>query len=201
MVLPGVDEGSLPGGTTSREAAVRRRARQHVPAAVLFDRDGTLIEDVPYNGDPARVRPVAGAAAALQRLRAAGIPTAVVSNQSGVARGLLTLEQVHAVNARVEQLIGPVGPWFFCPHAPDEGCACRKPAPGLVLRAAAALEVPAEECALVGDIAADVQAAEAVGARAVLVPTRETLRQEVAAAPEVASSLTEAVDLLLAGRP
>jgi histidinol phosphatase-like enzyme len=71
-------------------------------AAALFDRDGTLVEDVPYNGDPAVVRPVPGARAALDRLRAAGLPPGVVSNQSGVARGLLTREQV----ARVEELLG-----------------------------------------------------------------------------------------------
>jgi D-glycero-D-manno-heptose 1,7-bisphosphate phosphatase len=106
------------------------------PAAVLFDRDGTLVHDVPYNGDPALVRPVDGAAEALRRLRDAGIPTAVVSNQSGIARGLLTAAQVDAVNARLEELVGPLGPVLYCPHGADDGCRCRKPAPGLVLQAA-----------------------------------------------------------------
>ena len=77
------------------------------PDAVLVDRDGTIVEDVPYNGDPEAVRPVAGARAALDRLRAAGIPVAVVSNQSGVARGLLRATEVDAVNARVAELLGP----------------------------------------------------------------------------------------------
>ncbi len=167
------------------------------PDAVLFDRDGTLVVDVPYNGDPERVLPMPGARAALDRLRTAGVPTAVVSNQSGVARGLLSAEQVVAVNRRVEELLGPVGPWAWCPHGPGDGCDCRKPAPGLVLRAAAELGVRPERCALIGDIGADVQAARAAGARGVLVPTPRTLRDEVAAAPEVASDLEAAVALLL----
>jgi histidinol-phosphate phosphatase family protein len=169
------------------------------PAAVLLDRDGTLVLDVPYNGDPARVTPVAGAREALERLRSAGIATAVVSNQSGVARGLLTLEQVEAVNRRVEELLGPLGPLLVCPHGPDAGCLCRKPAPGLVLDAAKALGVPPERCALVGDIGADIEAAAAAGARGVLVPSPATRREEIEAAPEVAPTLGAAVDLLLGG--
>ena len=176
--------------------------RTTLPAAVLVDRDGTLVEDVPYNGDPSKVVPVPGAAAALARLRAAGVPLALVSNQSGVGRGLLTMAEVEAVNRRLEELVGPLGPWLICPHGPDEGCGCRKPAPGLVLAAAAALGVDPTECALIGDIGPDVEAARAAGARAILVPTPATLAHEVADAPEVAGTLHEAVDLLIgdAGR-
>jgi histidinol-phosphate phosphatase family protein len=175
----------------------RLRRAPGVPAAVLFDRDGTLVEDVPYNGDPELVTPMPTARAALDRLRAAGVPTAVVSNQSGVARGLLAPADVDAVNARVEALLGPLGPWAWCPHGPADGCDCRKPAPGLVLRAAARLGVDPSRCAVVGDIGADVDAARAAGARAVLVPTARTRREEVAAAPEVARDLEDAVDRLL----
>jgi histidinol-phosphate phosphatase family protein len=164
---------------------------------VLFDRDGTLIVDVPYNGDPARVRPVDGAVAALQRLRAAGVRTAVISNQSGVARGLLTPADVEAVNGRVAALLGPLGPVVWCPHAPDDGCSCRKPAPGLILRAAALLGIPPERCAVIGDIGADVEAARTAGARGVLVPTPHTRLYEVAAAAEVAPDLARAIDLVL----
>jgi histidinol-phosphate phosphatase family protein len=170
------------------------------PAAVLFDRDGTLVVDAPYNGDPDRVEPVPGAAEALDRLRAAGIRTGVVSNQSGVARGLLTAAAVNDVNARVEALLGPLGPIEWCPHAPHDGCDCRKPAPGLVLRAAARLGLDPRVCAVVGDIGADVEAARAAGARGVLVPTERTRRAEIAAADEVAPDLAAAVDLLLDGR-
>ena len=169
------------------------------PAAVLLDRDGTLVDDVPYNADPARVVPVPGAARALARLRGAGVSLALVSNQSGVARGLMTLADVQAVNRRVEELLGPLGPWLVCPHGPDDGCDCRKPAPGMVLAAAAALGVDPADCVLIGDIGADMEAAQAAGARAILVPTPATLPDEVAAAPQVAATLEEAVDLLLLG--
>ena len=165
--------------------------------AVLLDRDGTLVVDVPYNGDPARVRPMPGARAALDRLRREGVRMAVVSNQSGIARGLLTRAEVDAVNHEIEQRLGPIGPWLVCPHGPDDGCTCRKPAPGLVLQAAQRLGVAPERCAVVGDIGADVQAAHAAGARAILVPTDRTLRDEIDAAPEVARDLPEAIGQLL----
>ncbi|WP_345713323.1 HAD family hydrolase [Kineococcus glutinatus] len=166
--------------------------------AVLFDRDGTLVHDVPYNGDPALVRPVEGAAEALRRVRAAGLATAVVTNQSGIARGLLTPERVDAVNARVQELLGPFDAVLHCPHGPADGCACRKPEPGMVLAAARRLGVSPAECLLVGDIGADVEAALAAGARAVLVPTPVTRQEEVAAAPVVVPSLAEAVEVALA---
>ena len=167
------------------------------PQAVLLDRDGTLVVDVPYNGDPAKVELMPGAEEALGRLRERGIPTALVSNQSGIARGLLDRDQVDAVNARMEELLGPVGPKAICPHGPDDGCACRKPRPGLVLQAAEALGVAPERCAVIGDIGADVEAARAAGARGVLVPTPTTRREEIEAADEVAPDLLSAVDLLL----
>ena len=165
---------------------------------MLFDRDGTLVVDVPYNGEPDLVEPVPTAAAALRLLREAGIPTAVVSNQSGIARGLLTRTQVDAVNARAAELLGDLGPVLICEHGPEDGCGCRKPRPGMVLQAAAALGVDPADCAVIGDIGADVGAALAAGARPVLVPTAVTLPEEVAQAPEVAPDLLRAVELLLA---
>lgn len=172
----------------------------HLPRAVLFDRDGTLVQDVPYNGDPSKVVPAPEARAALDRLRSLRIPTAVISNQSGVGRGLLTVDQVAAVNQRIEELLGPLGPWAICFHAPEEGCDCRKPGAGLVLQAACALGVDAGECVVIGDIGADVEAARAAGARGVLVPTEATRPDEVAAAPEVAPDLLSAVELLVGAR-
>jgi len=192
---------ALPFAATGWWLAGHVRARRTGPvAAVLFDRDGTLVVDVPYNGDPDRVEAVPGAGAAVARLRAAGIPTGVVSNQSGIARGLITEAQVRLVNARVEALLGPLGPWAWCPHAPGDGCACRKPAPGLIVRAAAALGVDPGRCVVIGDIGADVEAARAAGARAILVPTPVTRPEEIAAADEVAPDLAGAVDRVLAVR-
>jgi len=169
--------------------------------AVLFDRDGTLITDVPYNGDPDRVVLAPGARAAVQLVKSADIPTAVVSNQSGVARGLLTREQIDAVNARVNQLLGGVGPFLWCPHGPGDGCSCRKPRPGLLYAAAARLDVDVRRCVVIGDIGADVEAAAAAGARGILVPTALTLPDEVAAAPEVAEDVLGAVRRVLGAAP
>jgi histidinol-phosphate phosphatase family protein len=168
------------------------------PAAVLFDRDGTLVHDVPYNGDPALVRPVAGAAEAVAALRRAGVAVGVVTNQSGIARGVLTAGQVTAVNRRVSELMGPFGTWVVCPHGPADGCGCRKPAPGMITEAAARLGVDAADCAVIGDTGADVAAARAAGARGILVPNGVTRAAERAGTPS-APTLTEAVKALLTG--
>lgn len=165
--------------------------------AVLFDRDGTLIRDVPYNGDPDRVEPMPGAAEAVALLRARDFAVGVVTNQSAIARGLITAAQVEAVNARVDELLGPFDVWAVCPHGEGDGCGCRKPAPGLILDAMARLGVDADEVAVVGDIGRDIEAASAAGCRSVLVPTPVTLEREVDAAPEVAWTIVDAVALLL----
>lgn len=166
-------------------------------AAVLFDRDATLVVDVPYNRDPALVTPMPGALEAVQAVRAAGIRTGIVSNQSGVSRGVIRMDELAAVNARVDEVFGAFDVWAICPHRPVDGCSCRKPQPGLVLHAATRLGVHPEEVAVVGDIGADIEAAHRAGARSVLVPTPSTRAEEVAAAPVVAADLLAAVRLLL----
>jgi histidinol-phosphate phosphatase family protein len=184
------------------ELRVRRAGRNRPIRAVLLDRDGTLIHDVGYLADPDRVTPVEGAREAIADLRKQGLLVGVVSNQSGVGRGLIRKEQLSAVNDRVDALLGPFDTWQTCPHSPEAGCPCRKPRPGLVLAAAQDLGVEPSECLVIGDIGADVQAALRAGARAVLVPTPVTRPGEVAHAREfaaVATSLTEAVGQALAG--
>jgi len=170
-----------------------------LPDAILVDRDGTLVENVPYNGDPDLVRPVDGARAALDRLRDAGIKVAVISNQSGVGSGRISHEQVADVNARVDDLLGPFDGFYVCPHGTDEGCTCRKPQPGLVHQACRDLGVRPERCVVVGDIGSDVGAAEAAGAEGILVPTADTAPAEVTAADRVAEDLETAVTEILGG--
>lgn len=177
-----------------------RNARRDPPLAVLLDRDDTLIVDRPYLNDPGGVRPTHGAQRALDRLRRRGLLLAVVTNQSGVARGLISPQQLAAVNARVNQLLGPFDSWQVCVHGEADGCACRKPRPGLVLAAADALAVPPQRCVLIGDVGSDVQAALSAGAGAVLVPTGRTLVDEVdhaRAHARVAATLGDAVSLVL----
>ncbi|WP_434093269.1 haloacid dehalogenase, partial [Streptomyces humidus] len=101
--------------------------------AVLFARDGTLVEDVPDNADPDRVRPIAGAREAVGLLRLHCVSTGFVTEQSGVASGVLTDAGVRRVDRRVDDLLGPFDMWGVCPHAPDDGCHCRVPEPGLIL--------------------------------------------------------------------
>ncbi|MFC4000858.1 HAD-IIIA family hydrolase [Prauserella oleivorans] len=182
---------------------VRGELRVRTPSAVLFDRDDTLIEDVPYLADPEKVRPMPGAAEALARLRSRGVQLGIVSNQSGLARGYFTTEDLQAVNARVDELLGPFHTWQVCPHAPDELCQCRKPKPGLVLRAAELLRVPVHRCVVIGDIGADIDAAKAAGAKGILVPTRRTLPEEVerarrdaAVAPDISAAARLALEVL-----
>jgi len=132
--------------------------------AVIFDRDETLITDVPFNGDPEKVAALPETRALLDRLRASGLRLAVVSNQSGVGRGYISMEQVIAVNRRVDELLGPFGGFFVCPHAPEDACECRKPKPKLILDAARALGVAPQACLVVGDRDSDVAAARNAGA-------------------------------------
>jgi histidinol-phosphate phosphatase family protein len=183
-----------------RNAQPWRPMAEQASQAVLFDRDGTLVRDVPYNGDPAKVEPMPGAIEAVRRLRERGLRIGVITNQSGIGRELLTDEQVRAVNARVDEVFGGFDAWAFCPHTPDDRCECRKPQPGMVLKAAAELGVDPADVTVIGDIGADVGAAQAAGARAVLVPTPVTRPEEIVAAPHVAASLAQAVSIALGER-
>lgn len=176
------------------------RPRHTRAAAVLFDRDGTLVHDVPYNGDPGRIVPTPGAAEALERLRHAGIRIGLITNQSAVGRGLIEADDVVACNAEVQRLLGPFHTVHTCPHVAGDGCRCRKPAPGMVLDAAAALRVDPASCVVVGDIERDLAAAAAAGARSILVPNEVTRPDEVERASLVARDLCEAVALILEGR-
>ncbi|MCD7437039.1 HAD-IIIA family hydrolase [Streptomyces lincolnensis] len=168
---------------------------------VLFDRDGTLVENVPDNADPDRVRPVAGAREALGMLRLRGIRTGFVTSQPGIARGLLTDADVRHVDRRVDELLGPFDVRGVCPHAPDDGCHCRPPEPGLILWAVGRVCTAPSDCVVVGPLGADVEAAHRAGAHGILVPTPETPPEETARAAHVAPDLLTAVRALLKGPP
>jgi D-glycero-D-manno-heptose 1,7-bisphosphate phosphatase len=142
-------------------------------AAVFLDRDGTLMEDVGYPSSPDSVELLPGATEALRTLREAGFALVLVSNQSGVARGLIAPDEAKAVHERLIAELGArearLDGSYYCFHGPDEGCDCRKPAPGLLLRAASELGLDLTRSALVGDKASDAEAGSAAGCTTVML--------------------------------
>jgi histidinol-phosphate phosphatase family protein len=165
--------------------------------AVFLDKDGTVVEDVPYNADPAKIRLAAGAAEAVRSLSEAGFRLVVITNQSGVARGLFPVSALAPVQARIEELIQQAGAsiagFYFCPHLPGGSvpeyaidCSCRKPAPGLILKAAVDHDIVLSESWMVGDKWDDVEAGMRAGCRTVLIgrlsPQSDGPRPTVAAA-------------------
>jgi D-glycero-D-manno-heptose 1,7-bisphosphate phosphatase len=139
--------------------------------AVFLDRDGTLIEDVGYLSDPDTVEFIEGAIEGLRALGGLGFALVLVSNQSGIARGLISGEQADAVHERFVSALADKGVELddvrYCPHGPDEGCPCRKPLPGLILDATAALGIDLERSFVVGDKDADVEAGRRAGCRTI----------------------------------
>ena len=141
--------------------------------AVFFDRDGTLMEDVHYCGDPAKVRLYPGVAPALRDLKRAGYRLFIVTNQSGIGRGLITEEQYHAVQREFLRQLGEdlIDGSYFCPDSPGVPSTRRKPEPGMLLEAAAEHGIDLARSWMVGDKAADVECGRRAGARTVLVLT------------------------------
>lgn len=140
-------------------------------AAVFLDKDGTLVDDVPYNVDPERIVLAREAHAGAAALHRAGYALVVVTNQSGVARGLFGEDALAGVEAKLRKLLAPtpVAGFYYCPHGPDDGCDCRKPLPGMLLRAAEELDIDLPASWMVGDILNDVEAGARAGCRTVLV--------------------------------
>ncbi len=158
-----------------------------LPSAVFLDRDGTLVEDPGFLRDPAAVRLLPGAADAVARLNARGVPVVVVTNQSGLARGKVRWEEYAAVEARVGELLAAAGArltaTYLCPHHPEVNgpCPCRKPGTRLFERAAEELGLGLGEAVYIGDRIGDVEPALALGGRGILVATGEGQRHQAEA--------------------
>jgi D,D-heptose 1,7-bisphosphate phosphatase len=143
--------------------------------AVFLDRDGTLIEDIGYLSDPSKVRVLPGVREALRRLKDAGYLLIVTTNQSGIGRGLYTEREYELVTETLRsELRVPLDGVYHCPHAPEQGCSCRKPAPGMLLRAARDHHIEFVHSFTVGDQERDVMAGLALGCRGVFVGTGPT---------------------------
>jgi histidinol-phosphate phosphatase family protein len=156
--------------------------------AAFLDRDGTLIRDANFLADPDDVELLPGIADVVRRLNEAGIPVVVVTNQSGIDRGLLTEAQYEATRERLDSLLGAAGAridaTYHCPHFPEVSgpCDCRKPGTGLYRRAAAALGIDLAASLYVGDRYRDVAPGVELGGRAVLVPSPSTPDEDLARA-------------------
>jgi D-glycero-D-manno-heptose 1,7-bisphosphate phosphatase len=137
--------------------------------AVFIDKDGTLVEDVPYNVDPGKLVAATGARAALAALAASGYRLIVVSNQPGIALKKFAPGDLEALFESLLRLLPELHGFYFCPHAPHEGCACRKPASGLLVRAARERRIDLAGSWMVGDILDDVEAGRRAGCRTVLI--------------------------------
>ena len=181
-----------------------------------MDRDGCLIEEMGYINHPSRVRVLPRTPEAIARLNAAGIAAVMATNQAGIARGYFSNETLAAVNAELERQLGALGArldaLYVCTHHPTAGvppyretCECRKPKPGLLLRAAAELGLDLSRSIMVGDKPSDVEAGQAAGAATVLVLTGygrgewEYRRHEWTVKPDhVAEDLFDAVEWAMA---
>ncbi len=186
-------------------------------AAAFLDRDGTIIDDLGYLGDPDRIQFIAGAIDAMRALRQAGYRLVLITNQAGVARGLLTEEDVRRVNGRLQELLTqagvPLDGIYYCPHHPEVGppeyrreCGCRKPGPGMVEQAQRELGVDPTRSVIIGDHVSDAGVARNFpGMRSIMVLTGHGAGQyekvgkgEVVMPDHVARDLRSAVTWLLA---
>lgn len=174
------------------------------PSAVFLDRDGTIIKDVSYLSRREQVELLDGAAEAIARINAALVPVVVVTNQSGIGRGYFSEPDYKRTEQRLDELLAERGAYldatYYCPHTPEDGCKCRKPATLLFERAAADLGIDLRNALFIGDRFRDIEPAIRVGGKGVLVPIATTPRDEIERAREearVADSLATALDWYL----
>ena len=174
-------------------------AESNLRPAVFFDRDGTLMREVHYCDAPAKVAAIPGATEALVRLKARGFFIIIITNQSGIGRGFFTVEQFEAVQAELLRQLGAgrVDAVYFCPDVPGVESLRRKPAPGMVLEAAAEHGLDLGRSFFVGDSAADIGCGRNAGVRTVLVATGYGERDAGCEPDFKAANVAEAVDLIL----
>jgi D-glycero-D-manno-heptose 1,7-bisphosphate phosphatase len=173
-----------------------------VNPAVFVDKDGTLVENVPYNVDPGRISLTPGAEEAVAALARRGYRVIVVSNQPGAALGLFPEDKLQGVAERLRELLdGALAGFYYCPHHPKAGCECRKPAAGMLLRAAREQGVDLSRSWMVGDILDDVEAGRRAGCRTCLIDNGNETEWQLSAArrpDRIAADLAEAAAMILA---
>jgi D-glycero-D-manno-heptose 1,7-bisphosphate phosphatase len=187
----------------NRRGLVVKKNRRRL---VILDRDGVVnVDSAEYVKSPAEWQPLPGSLEAIADLSRAGFDVVVVTNQSGIGRGLFTAAQLEAVHARMRDAVAEAGGRlsgiYYCPHHPDEGCTCRKPLPGLLEQVAVDFAQSLEGVPFIGDKLSDVLAAEAAGARPICVRTGldpEACEAAARRGAAVFSDLRSAVTALLA---
>ncbi|MEO5720802.1 MAG: HAD family hydrolase [Chthoniobacterales bacterium] len=167
--------------------------------AVFLDRDGTIMRDADYCGDPRQVEIFPGTSAALQRLRDAGFLIVIITNQSGIGRGYFSEGDYRAVEAEVERQVGSglIDASYFCPDVPDNGSLRRKPAPGMMLEAQEDHAIDLSRSFMIGDKAIDVECGRHAGVRTILVHTGKPKSPGESDADWEARDLREAADIIL----
>jgi D-glycero-D-manno-heptose 1,7-bisphosphate phosphatase len=172
-----------------------------LPRAVFLDRDGTLIHNVPYCSDPAKVQVLPGVVQSLRKLREQGFKLVIVTNQSGIGRGYFEEEKFWKVQAAFEQQVGPdmIDATYFCADHPDEATDRRKPGPGMLIEAAHDLGLDLTSCFMIGDSESDVEAGIRAGVKAaILIGAKEKKPREKL---WIAKDFPEAVELVARLQP
>ncbi|HUK02444.1 MAG TPA: HAD family hydrolase [Steroidobacteraceae bacterium] len=167
---------------------------------VLLDRDGTIVIDRDYLDDPGQLEFLPGAAAGLRLLHERGIRVVVITNQSGVGRGRFSLERLEEIHRELRRMVQQAGAQiegiYFCPHSPEEGCACRKPNTQLVIQAAAALGFDPASSVVIGDKASDIELGRRIGAVTMLISADAQPPSESARPDYIVRDLLEAAQLI-----
>lgn len=167
--------------------------------AVFVDRDGTIMHDSPYCSDPKEVRVFEGVPAALRRLKAKGYKLIIITNQSGIGRGFFTVDQYRAVEVEALRQLGDnlIDASYFCPDVPEQTSQCRKPAPGMILKAAREHHIDLARSFFIGDKETDAECGRNAGVRTIRVRTGSDKTTDGSCADWVAENFNDAVDLIL----
>jgi len=168
---------------------------------VFLDRDGTINEDTGYPKEPEQIRLINGVGPALKALQDRGFRLVIVSNQSGIGRGMLNEDEAKRVHRRVLSSLSEYGVQidaaYYCPHAPDESCSCRKPLPEMVFRAADDLNIDLGQSFLVGNKQSDIETGKRAGCRTILLVSHETDKDAGTSPDYVAADWQEILQLVL----
>lgn len=189
----------LPHGQDARATVFSKMNPPKAHRAVFFDRDGTLMEEVHYCNDPALVRAFPGAEASLRKLREAGWLNVLITNQSGIASGKISLSQYESVHAELSRQLGHlVDATYFCADSPAAPTSRRKPGTGMIEEAVRDLGIDPALSWMVGDKDIDIACGRAAGCRTILVRTGYGAGHSDSDSDHVAESITEAVEIILA---